>query len=80
MQLCAECIVVQNVVLNMLLKAKRRERHIHQGCKMTEKMLLGLEEESLMMVVHPEGEGEKNRLHKINLLSNFVVVIYLSLS
>ena len=44
----------------MLLKAKRRERHIHQGCKMTEKMLLGLEE-SLMMEVHPEEEGEEKR-------------------
>ena len=56
MKLCAKCIIVQNVALNMLLKAKRRERHIHQGCKMMEKMLLGLEE-SLMMVVHPEEEG-----------------------
>ena len=42
----------------MLPKAKRRERHIHQGYKMTEEMLLGLEE-SLMIVVHPEGEGEE---------------------
>ena len=58
MKLCAKCIIVQNVALNMLLKAKRRERHIHQGCKMTEKMLLGLEE-SLMMMVHPEEEGEE---------------------
>ena len=50
----------------MLLKAKRRERHIHQGYKMTEKMLLGLEE-SLMMVVHPEGEGEGEEFNQIKL-------------